>query len=361
MNATRHAPVLLVAAGAVAIGCWRGDDLDRTGDHVVRRDTAVIVEGCALDEAQLSTLTTPAARKVLREVIFLCGAIDREGDITPAAVTRASFAEQVAQVHALGYRVSLAATLGTDWDRPSNVAATTAFLGAEDARTNAAAQLAALADATSLETIDLAMPQLDEHDRRNVTAFVAAVSAAVHPAHQLGVFAPPSVQRPSDIPGGDAYDLPALGGLVDRMRLMTLDYSCCGAPLGPTTDPGWAVAVERFAKPDLPPASRVAVSYPLYGWDGVRGSASATPVTYGEAMALAAKTGANVQRGPTGAPYFDYVGEGGNHQVWFDDTTSTMRALHAWNDALPSSVDLVLYGLGAEDPTLWTALAAEVP
>jgi spore germination protein YaaH len=195
--------------------------------------------------------------------------------------------------------------------------------------------------------------ELPADARQSLTALVSEVANVVHPTKKLALHVPPSVKVPSDLPNGEAFSRPDLAKLVDRMRVMTLDYSIGGAP-GPTIDPGWAVDAARLALTDF---QGVDISYPLYGTDfGPRGARS---VTYLEAMGVAAATQQPIGRGPTGAPFFAFVNaENEPHAIWFDDADSTGLALGAWTyQVVPQNVGVVFYGLGAEDPTLWNRIA----
>jgi len=354
----------LGALGALGAGCWAGQDVDHSGDPIVARASAVVVEGCALDDAQTTTVSQDSTRKVLGEIILLCAAIQPDATVAPlAADDRTALTAQVAALHALGYRVTIATTIGPSWDAPSSPADATTTLEALDPST-LAPNVLTLAQSAGFDGVDLALPQLevDAKIAGSLDALVQALSGALHPSTKLYLFAPPSTQDPSDVEGADAYDLAILSRQVDRVRVMTLDYSCCGAPLGPTTDPGWAVDAARFAS-DTSPPSQVDIAYPLYGWDTSIATGTATTVTFAQAESLATTTNATIARGPTGAPYFDYTGgDGTRHEVWFDDATSTLRALHAWDaSTLPPSVGVVYYGLGAEDPKLWDAIAQVSP
>lgn len=127
---------------------------------------------------------------------------------------------------------------------------------------------------------------------------------------------------------------------------------------GPTIDSGWAVDVERSAAAAT--SAPLDVAFPLYGWDfGPDGQRS---VTYLEAQGVASSTKAPVQRGPTGALYYDWQDEsGGAHETWFDDGTSTTWTLAAWDpQTLDPSVGVVFWGLGSEDPALWDTLASNL-
>lgn len=358
---------LLVAVVPLVAACWAGETLDHTGNHVSSRRGAVVVEGCSLDDSQTATLAAASTKKILSEVVLLCASIRADASMSPAApADRTALAAQVSNIEALGYRVSIASTMGPTWDAPLSPADASSLLQSMNVAVVANAELA-LVQQVGADGFDFALPTIfsDATTRTDLENLVRRTSSVLRPSLRLGVFTPPSSQSPSDIQGGDAYALAALASYVDEFRLMTLDFSCCGAPLGPTTDPGWAVDVERFNEPASKPAA-ISVAYPLYGWDTVVGSSAAPkPVTWASATALAATTRANLSRGPTGAPYFDYVAsDGSRHEVWFDDATSTLHALHAWDGALASGtsgVGVVYYGLGAEDPQLWNAIAKERP
>ena len=79
-------------------------------------------------------------------------------------------------------------------------------------------------------------------------------------------------------------------------------------------------------------------------------------MTYLEAQGAASSTHASVQRGPTGALYDHWRDEiGGLHETCVDDAISTSWTLAAWDtQTLPSDVGVVFWGLGSEDPALWT-------
>jgi spore germination protein len=199
--------------------------------------------------------------------------------------------------------------------------------------------------------------------RANMTQFFALLDGTVRKTAPLGLMAPPSTMSPSDTPGGDAFDLAQIGPHVDRVRMMTLDYSAGGSGPGPDIDPSWAASSAAFA------ASLVSVpvdlSFPLYGTDfsdlGTRF------VSYDEARAIASEQGVHLgnddRDSASGELSFSWVdGAGHAHQTWFEDGVSASWTLNAWStQTVPAAVGVVLYGLGAEDPALWDTLARGLP
>ncbi|HVH42369.1 MAG TPA: hypothetical protein VM925_08490 [Labilithrix sp.] len=351
---------LSIALGAAGCGS-SGEETETIG---LRADTplpsrsgSVVVDGCVLDTWSRSTLATAGAKRVLSggEVIMLCLIPREDGTVGPRDPSaRAALAALVADLKSEGYRVHFGLAFtdesGQRYDGPQ----TRRFLQDPAWRQRLVATLPeVLAPADGVE-IDLQF--LPNDARPFVTALVRELSQSVRPARRLDVFVPPSVTVPSDLPGGDAFSLLELSPYVDRMRVMTLDYS--EREPGPTIDPGWAVDAVRLAKRDF---ANVDVSYPLYGMDfGPRGR---RPVIYHDGIAISTIARVPIERGPTGAPFVRYLAFGGeSHQLWFDDAESTGRALGAWTaDVLPLDVGVLFYGLGAEDPALFERIGARMP
>jgi len=317
------------------------------------RPGTVVIDGCVVDAWQRSTLVLPGAKRMAQEVILLCLIPREDGTVGPRDPSAAAHLDATAKdLQREGYRVHFGVAFTDESGQRYDGTQTAAFLADPAWRMRFRDTLVtALAPADGVE---LDLQQLPETARRNVTALVTTVAEAVRPGKRLGVFVPPSVTIPSDLPGGEAFSRPEIAAVVDRLRVMTLDYSETSP--GPTIEPGWAVDAARLALRDAP--GRVDLAYPLYGSDfGPRGRRS---VTYFDAISMAQVSERPVERGPTGAPFVRFRAFGGEvHELWFDDAESTARALGAWSyGALPPEVGVVFYGLGAEDPTLFERVGA---
>jgi hypothetical protein len=341
----------------LALGCGPdGEIVDGTRDDGVvlpKRRGTLVIDSCPMDSFHRARLAEPSTRAVIDEVVFLCLFAREDGEVGPAHPETASWLRaDIEDTRAAGYRVLLGMTLGEsplDWY--SSPRATNLLL---DPTWRAGITTKAAAWAQEADGLDLAPPPLENQARAGVTALVDGLAAAL-PPRTVGLFAPPSLSAPSDLDGGDAFDLPALASRLGRVRVMTLDYSCCAAPGGPSVDAGWAVDAVRFARTQAP-GLPLSASISLFGTDfSALGPRS---VTYLEATALAAYHGAPIERGPTGVPFLRYQDAAGyGHDLWFDDTFSIKLALGAWATALPADVGVLYYGLGAEDPSLWASLA----
>jgi hypothetical protein len=352
-----------LAIPAGGCGMQSGDTVERFGpngaDVIPKRRGSVVVEGCTLDGYQRDVLAGAAARAVLQEVLLVCPTLDENGAVAPAdTASRDALATLVGKLRADGYRVSLAiGAKDADGSTPTAHALANRFADAKF-QTQALSSLATIA--TYADGLELALPPIDGQARTAVTSFVDALATAIRPVKRLGLFAPPSYTSPSDLADADTWDLKAIAHDLDRVRLMTLDYSCCGAPPGPTTDSGWAVQVLRTARAKAPTAS-YDLALPLYGYDFAGGAA--TPLGFLDAQATAQVHGATPSRLPIGELSFAYTdADGRAHQVIYEDATSLTRDLMAWDaTTVPGDVGITFYGLGTEDPALFPKLAGTAP
>ncbi|MBV9946509.1 MAG: hypothetical protein JOZ69_06655 [Myxococcales bacterium] len=345
----------VVACATEDTGARRIDQA--SGSPLTARRGAVIVDGCALDSFQSAALATPSAKKVLGEVVLLCAVPRFDGTVEPGDPSAlAALAALVDGLGKEGYSARIGVSFTDETGARYDGGQTAALLADASFRARVVAALRAFLTASHASGLELDFQALPSSARADLTSFVGALSSAVRPAARLVFLAPPSVSEPSDVAGGDAVDLGAIAPLVDRVRVMTVDFSCCGSSPGPTIDSGWAVDAVRFATGRG--ASAVDVAFPLFGVDF--GPAGQRQVSWLEATALAAEHGQSIGRGPTGAPFFSYQGSDGPHTLWFDDAVSTIDTLDAWS-VLPPDVGVVYFGLGSEAPSLWDEIARRLP
>jgi hypothetical protein len=360
---------LLAALAAVAVlGC--GYDGGGTRERlappgslpITPRRMTIVAETCTLDALQLSALEQPALQRMTRELILVCPVVRLSGEVAPVDPdARSAFALTVGRARALGYSARIAVTMGDDlmsFPIPYSTGRSTPALHEPAWRAQVVTALQPFAEmGDGLELDFLNMP---DASRADITALFAALDTAFRPRVSLGVMAPPSTVDPSDTPGGNAFDLAAIAPHVDRVRMMTLDYSCCGQTAGPSIDSGWAVDAARYGKSksrNVP----VDVAFPLYGTDfSALGEGF---VDYAQGHAIADILGITPERAIGGELHFGWTDEAGHeHQLWYPDAVTASRVLSAWNpDVLPSDVGVVLYGLGAEDPLLFGVVAGGLP
>jgi hypothetical protein len=342
-----HRPVVLLLAGIFA-GC------SNRPAPVTARAGSVVAEACVLSPSQSEALASADMHRVISDVILRCLGASAAGAVAPLdGSADQAVHDQVASLRAAGYRVRLGLTLADPTLDPSQAAALVESAAFQETAASGVSPWLAGTDG-----LELQLPELTNTATSGVTALVAALAAQA-PTHTLGVFVPPSVMDPSDLAGGQAYDLAALAPHLDRARVMTLDFSCCGAPPGPTTEPAWAADAAALARGKLG-AVPLDVAAPLYGWDF---GPMANAVSFADATALAVDARAQETRDPTGEEHFTYQDSAGaTHQVWFDDATSLAELLADYSpQLLPADVGVLYYGLGAEDPEVWPTLAKALP
>lgn len=349
---------LAVALAAGLVGCGpEGDSGERSAsdDPLPRRAGTLVIDTCPMDSFQRATLASAATRAVVDEVVLLCLYGRDTGSLGPdAAEPRQWLSDDIQRAKDAGYRVTLGLTVGDGPISWYGTQRSTELLQQEAWRASIVSGVQAWLPA--VDGVEVALPApLANEARAGVNALVKELGAVVRPAGTLGLFVPPSLRSPSDLPGGDAYDLSTLAPGLDRVRVMTLDWSCCSRPGGPSTDAAWAAEAVDFAGRLAPGLAR-SVTMPLFGTDfGDKGSRS---VTFVEASGLAQVHGAHVERTVSGVPHFGYTdGDGLQHDVWYDDVLSTELTLGVWASTLPADVGVLYYGLGAEDPGLWSGLA----
>ncbi len=348
-------PIMLsLACGFTSGGSLTESD---TQSIPVRRGT-VIADGCLLDGWQMDTLGSAAAKSVIQEVVLDCLLPHADGTVTPAdASSQADLAKLVAQLQNEGYSVSLAASFTTDDGYTYDGAQTATELTDSNWIANVANGIAQVASVAVANGVELDLEQLPATAQTGVSNLVEAVATKIHPYKKLGVFLPPQTVSPSDVVGGDAFSVVTLSSNVDRFRVMTLDFS--GSQPGPTIDTRWAVDAVRFAQTSAGNAA-VDVAYPLYGNDfTTSGATSVRFTTFEESQGLAVTYDKTAVRAPSDELKLDYVDDShASHELWYDDTDSTLVGLHAWDaQTLPTTVGIVYYGFGAEDPALWAAIA----
>jgi len=347
------------AVGLGGCGWWSGETVDKVGQGdgagIPDRYASVISDGCTPDAWQSEVLASDAAKRVIKEVILLCAVPRFAGGVGPQDPSaRAQLASVTDAIHQQGYKVKLAVSFTDETSERYDGGQTGKVLADATWRTTTIKDLAALAH--GFDGVEIDMQKLSAFDKPSVMAFFKELSGLVRPKQQVSLLAPPST--PDDPVDGPAFDLPTISQWVDRVRVMTLDYST-DSP-GPTIDPGWAVDAARGTK-SLVGRVPVDVAMPLYGNDW--SSYGTRNTSWFEARAIADEYKVDTQIGPTGAPHLHYTDAGGTpHELWYDDATSTLRTLRAWGpDVLGLDVGVVFYGLGAEDPGLWSAMARSLP
>lgn len=339
------------------------DEEEESIEPIPKRSGSVLVDGCSLDAGQAASLRSPDAKKTVSEVILLCLSLSEGGGIRLRGTqTGSGLMTQIGDLRSQGYVVQLGITAVDEDDDEQPADELTRWLKRPLWRQATVQALAAYAQ--NSDGLQVILPELQDQARSDLSAWVAALSARLRPQRRLGVFVPPSVSQPSDISGGDAYDLALLGGKVDRLRLFTVDAASGDSP-GPTLDADWILQAAAFAQKSIS-VDKLDVAVPLYGIDfrlqqtPTRQIVEESAVSFSEASALATTHGQTAQGGDGEALHFAYKdGSGQEHEVWYEDSASILQGLRDIPEKnLPLSAGVIYVGLGGEDPDLWADLVA---
>ncbi|MGW1376486.1 glycosyl hydrolase family 18 protein [Streptomyces sp. NPDC002446] len=157
---------------------------------------------------------------------------------------------------------------------------------------------------------------------------------------------------------GTAFDYERLGRYADRVRIMGYDLHWSGGEAGPLSSWDWYEEFLRYATATIP-RNKIEVAFPGYGWDWVTGvKGHAAHVTWKEAEALRERADAEYlfdER--SGTPYFRYLKDGVEHEVWYQDAHGVRYQLPLLRKYGVRGTGL--WALGFEDPEFWPALRGE--
>lgn len=183
--------------------------------------------------------------------------------------------------------------------------------------------------------------------------FLTALGADLD-EHGLDLTVAVPARADDDNPGTLAYSYQLLGEVADQVRVMTYDHSWSGSPAGPVAPLDWVSSVIGYALERVP-ADKLMLGLPTYGYDWV--GTSGEVVSAADAVVLADEVGVDpVWDQASGSWTFDYVRDGEQHTVWYEDARSLRAAQDLALDAGLRGV--AIWQLGGEDPGVWPALAA---
>ena len=175
--------------------------------------------------------------------------------------------------------------------------------------------------------VDIDFEYILASDRDAFTAFVREVADTMRAnGYHTSVALAPKTSADQRGLLYEGKDYRALGEAADHVLLMTYEW-------GYTYGPPMAVAplnqvrrVVEFALTQIP-AEKIDLGIPNYGYDWPlpyeRGVTAATTIGNVQAVRIAISYGAQILFDETArSPYFRYVDEGVEHEVWFEDVRS---------------------------------------
>lgn len=227
-----------------------------------------------------------------------------------------------------------------------------AMLATEASRERHAEAIVQLTVIQALDGIDLDYEAMRTADRESFSLFVELLASKLHGAGKIlsvTVHAKTSDAATWDGPGAQDFD--RIGAAADRVKVMAYDKHWSGSAPGAIAPLDWLGSVAAYATSRIA-AGKVIIALPWYGYDW--GSGGGKGVTWNEATALAASTGAQIARDANGEATFRY----GENVVYFQDRESYERKLQYLIASFPSLGGFAHWRAGGEDPQIWDAIRA---
>lgn len=187
------------------------------------------------------------------------------------------------------------------------------------------------------EGIDIDFEYILPEDRDAFTDFVEKVTEAMRQnGYHTSIALAPKVSAEQKGLLYEGKDYKALGELVEHALIMTYEW-------GYTYGPPMAVApinqvrrVIDYAVTEIQP-TKIDLGIPNYGYDWplpyVRGETAATTIGNVQAVQIAIARGVPIQFDELSqSPYFTYVQDGIQHEVWFEDVRSIQKKFELINE-----------------------------
>ena len=195
--------------------------------------------------------------------------------------------------------------------------------------------------------IDIDYESLPVSMEPQFTAFMTDLGAALHAEGKLLTVA---VHAHTGRP--DYQNYADLGEVVDRLRIMTYDYSWTGSQPGPIAPMFWVRQVAEYAKTVVDPTKiQIGISFYAYDWPAGGGNAISRTYTdieeikaaYQPFVSLVEESGGNLIQEST----FSYAGR----TVWFSNYRSLTSKMEMVREL--DLAGIAIWRLGNEDPKNW--------
>ncbi|TAK30017.1 MAG: peptidoglycan hydrolase [Chloroflexota bacterium] len=218
--------------------------------------------------------------------------------------------------------------------------------------------LTALVVNRGYDGIHIDFEALNGADRPFLTRFMAELAERLRPRGKLVTMALGAKPREMTSGWAGAYDYAGLAPYLDYAVIMAYDYSTGTGRPGSTSPIEWVLQVADYAASQIPP-NKLLLGLALwaYDWNAMTTTDPAESMSYTDAAALLAQTGATGGYSDIDqSAWLQYTRDGAPRIVWYESRRSVESKMNA---ALRRGLaGVAIWRLGHEDPEIWPVFKA---
>lgn len=241
------------------------------------------------------------------------------------------------------HRIHAALTISNYDGNGWNISEVNQLLQHTNKQTLLVQRMVALMLTTPFEEVNLDFEEIPSLDASRYVSFLSQLQQALHRIHRTLSVDIPAITPDDSWDGG--YQETGIGKHVDRVLLMTYDYSYQGGPAGPIAPTWWVKSAIQFAEKHISLA-KIELGLPFYGYDWFGKQSDALTIQQVDSIIkryhITPKWNALAQ-----APYFTYRQHGMLHTVDYENALSIRDKLKV--AALLKVTGVFAWYLGSED------------
>lgn len=202
----------------------------------------------------------------------------------------------------------------------------------QEVKTRLINELVTTAKSKGYRGVEVDFEFLGRENAEEYVAFLAELAQALR-QNDLLLFVALAPKISDDQPGDlyEGHDYFGIGQIADYVILMTYEWGYQYGPPGAIAPISNVEAVVQYAVGEIAP-EKILLGIPNYGYDWplpyVKGETAAEGISQERALARAAEVGAEILFDETaGAPYYNYLRDGVQHVVWFENASSVASKL----------------------------------
>lgn len=192
------------------------------------------------------------------------------------------------------------------------------------------------AAANGYEGVDIDFEYIFPSDRESYNEFLTLLKAKTEPAGlSLSTAIAPKISAGQRGTLYEAHDYSFHGSIVDYLIIMTYEWGYLYGPPLAVAPISEVRKVLSYAVTEIE-SSKILMGMPNYGYDWTlpyKSGTAANILSIDAALKRAIDVGANIQFNETSAaPFYEYVRDGREHIVWFENARSTAARLELVNE-----------------------------